>query len=169
MANAKTVPACPKPKVYDGWIRKSDLDAWLDRYLPVPTQVISNEEYQPIPQTAQQHRLEREIIAGADRHARCLGVDRRQFLQSSGGMALAFAAMNTVFGKFFRVDAAEILDPSAAGDSQTHSFIFDVQTHHVAMPSQNPHADPQFLDAVVGMRDLASKMNPALKGRKGKV
>jgi predicted TIM-barrel fold metal-dependent hydrolase len=37
------------------------------------------------------------------------------------------------------------------------------------MPSQNPHADPEFLHAVVGMRDLASQMNPALKGRKGRI
>jgi hypothetical protein len=66
MPNPKTLPACPKPKIYDGWIRKSDLDAWLDRHLPIPTQVISNEEYQPIPQTEQQCRLEQEIVASAE-------------------------------------------------------------------------------------------------------
>ncbi len=170
MPNPKTLPACPKPKIYDGWIRKSDLDAWLDRHLPIPTQVISNEEYQPIPQTEQQCRLEQEIVADAEAKATYLGMDRRTFLRSSCGMALAFAAMNTIFGPFFRVEAAELLDPSATlTKNKEHTFIFDVQTHHVAMPSQNPDADSDFLDAVVGMRDMASKMNPALKGRKGKI
>lgn len=169
MSNPKTRPACPKPRIYDGWIRKSDLDAWLDRYLPIPTQVISNEEYQPIPQTRRQRRLEQEITANAESTANYLGMDRRKFLRSSCGMALAFAAMNSVFGPFFRVEAAEILEPAASTRSGEHTFIFDVQTHHVAMPSQSPHSDPNFLDAVVGMRDMASKMNPDLKGRKGKI
>src|SRR5713226_2451581 len=138
MANPKTVSSSRKPEVRDGWVRKSDLDAWLDRYLPVPTQVISNEEYLPIPQTPQQHRLEQEIIARAECQAHRLGMDRRRFLRTSGGMALAFAAMNTVFGPFFRVDAAFFLEPWAVTENKTRFFIFDVQTHHVATPSQAP-------------------------------
>ena len=169
MANSKTISASPKPEIYDGWVRKSDLDAWLDRHLPIPTRVISNEEYQPIPQTAQQHRVEQEIIAGAERQARQLGMKRRQFLRTSCGMALAFAAMNTVFGRFFQVDAAELFEPAAVAEKKASMFIFDVQTHHVALPEQAPHADPEFLSAVVGMRDMASTMNPALKGHKGKI
>ncbi|HEY7099145.1 MAG TPA: amidohydrolase family protein [Terriglobales bacterium] len=167
--NSKTLPSPPKPRNHDGWIRKSDLDAWLDRYLPVPTRVISNEEYQPIPQTPQQCRVEQEILAGATQQASRMGMDRRKFLHGSCGMAFAFAAMNSVFGPFFRVEAAELLDPAAVAENKEHMFIFDVQTHHVVMPSQNPHADPDFLRAVVGMRDMASKMNPALHDRKGKI
>ncbi len=83
MPNSKTASSCPKPEVRDGWVRKSSLDAWLDRYLPVPTQVISNEEYLPIPQTPQQRRLEQEIIARAERQAHRLGTDRRRFLRTS--------------------------------------------------------------------------------------
>src|SRR4030095_1808840 len=98
MPNPKTLPTSPKPRIYDGWIRKSDLDAWLDRHLPVPTQVISNEEYEPIPQTSRQRRLEWEIVAGAELRAKYLGMDRRTFLRTSSGMAVAFAAMHTVFG-----------------------------------------------------------------------
>ena len=150
-------------EVRDGWVRKSSLDAWLDRYLPVPTQVISNEEYLPIPQTPQQRRLEQEIIARAERQAHRLGMDRRRFLRTSCGMALAFAAMNTVFGRFFRVDAAELLEPSAVTENKAHVFIFDVQTHHVAMPSQAPHADQDFLKALLDLRATAREMNPALK------
>src|SRR5436309_4243068 len=116
MANPKTLAPSSNPQVHNGWIRKSDLDAWLDRHLPVPTQVISNEEYLPIPQTAQQRRLEQEILANAERQAGYLGMDRRQFLRTSCGMALAFAAMNSVFGRFFRVEAAELSESAAVAE-----------------------------------------------------
>ncbi len=169
MFNPKTVPSCSKPQVQNGWIRKSDLDAWLDRHLPVPTQVISNEEYQPIPQTPQQGLLEQEIVAGAERQARSLGMDRRQFLRTSCGMALAFAAMNSVFGRFFRVEAAELFEPAAVAENKARFFIFDVQTHHVAMPNQAPRADHEFLNAVVGMRNMARRMNPALKEQEARI
>jgi predicted TIM-barrel fold metal-dependent hydrolase len=169
MPNPKTVPVASKPTSENGWIRKSDLDAWLNRYLPVPTQVISNQEYLPIPQTQQQRRLEREIIAGSQRQARHLGMDRRQFMRSSCGMALAFAAMNTVFGRFFHVEAAEFAEFSAVNQTRPHMFIFDVQTHHVAMPSQAPDADQEFLKTLVGLRDTARKMNPALKDRPARI
>src|SRR5262245_26045663 len=99
--NSKTLPACPKPKIYDGWIRKSDIDSWHDHHLTITTQVISIEEYQPIPQTEQQWHLEKEIVESAEAKAAYLGMNRRTFLRSSCGMALAFAAMNTVFGPFF--------------------------------------------------------------------
>jgi len=167
MPNSKTLPGCPKPEVRNGWVRKCDLDAWLDRRLPVPTQVISNEEYLPIPQTPQQRRLEQEIVAGAERQARHLGMDRRRFLRTSCGMALAFAAMNTVFGRFFRVDAAELFEPSAISENRARVFIFDVQTHHVALPSQAPNQD--FLKSLLGLRRMAGRMNPALKGREAKI
>src|SRR5205807_6637515 len=106
MPNPKTVPSCSKPPVHNGWIRKSDLDAWLDRHLPVPTQVISNEEYLPIPQTAQQRLLEQELVANAERQAGYLGMDRRRFLRTSCGLALPFPARNSVFARSFRVEAA---------------------------------------------------------------
>jgi len=135
----------------------------------VPTQVVSNEEYTPIPQTPQQRLVEQEIVARAERQAHRLGMDRRHFLRTSCGMALAFAAMNTVFGRCFRVEAEELFDPAAVAENKARFFIFDVQTHHVAMPNQAPQADESFLKAVVGMRDLARTMNPALKQREPRI
>ena len=46
-------------------------------------------------------------------------------------MATAFAAMNSVFGHFFKVNAAEMSNPAAATEGKRDYFIFDVQTHHV--------------------------------------
>jgi len=169
MPNVKTLLSCPKPTIHNGWIRKSDLDGWLDRNLPVPTQVVSNEEYTPIPQTAKQEILEQQIVCGADQQAARLGMDRRQFLRTSCGLALAFAAMNAVFGRCFRVEAEELFDSAALAENKARFFIFDVQTHHVAMPNQAPSADQNFMRAVVGMRDMARTMNPALKDRKPRI
>jgi predicted TIM-barrel fold metal-dependent hydrolase len=165
MPNSKTAPRPARPQNHNGWIRKSELDAWLDRHLPIPTQVITNEEYTPIPQTLEQRRLEQEILAGADRQAKRLGMDRRKFLKTSCGMALAFAAMNTVFGRMFQVEAEELFEPAVVEEKKLKTFIFDIQTHHVAMPEQAPHADQDFLSAVVNMRNRAREMNPALKDR----
>jgi uncharacterized protein len=114
MSNPKTVPSAkPKPEVRNGWVRKCDLDDHLGRYLPIPTQVVSNEEFYPLAQTPRQRAVERRLVEMADRNAKRVGVSRRRFLGTSCGMATAFAAMNAVFGPFFKVDAAEQLEPAA--------------------------------------------------------
>jgi predicted TIM-barrel fold metal-dependent hydrolase len=133
MSNPKTVRCPPKPESQNGWVHKCDLDDYLDRHLPIPTQVVSNEEYFPLPQTWKQKAVEHRLLEIATRNTKNLGIDRREFLHSSCGMAAAFTAMNAVFGDFFRVDAAEMLEPAAAAERKVDYFIFDVQTHHVAL------------------------------------
>ena len=105
---------------------------------PIPTRVVSNEEFAPHPQTPQQARVEDLVIAAADQTAAFLGLTGRDFLRTSGGMAVALLAMNRVFGKFFDVSDAEALETSAfaEGTGKPH-FIFDVQTHYVGS-----HYDP---------------------------
>jgi predicted TIM-barrel fold metal-dependent hydrolase len=78
-------------------------------------------------------------------------------------MAAAFAAMNSVFGPFFGVEAAEILEP-AAGSGPTY-FVFDVQTHHVDPRRNAPTADQKFLDYLVGVRRFGGNWNPKLANR----
>jgi len=56
---------------------------------PVPTQIVSNGEFNPLPQTAQQRRVEERIKELADAIAPKLGLDRRQFLRTGSGMAAA--------------------------------------------------------------------------------
>ena len=114
------------------WIPKSIRDRQRGIDTPLPTQVISNEEFLPIPQTEEQKKVEHLINEMAENHSKKLGVDRRSFLRSSMGMAAAFTAMNQVFGKFFDVDAAETLEPAAYAEKwPKKEFIMDVQTHHV--------------------------------------
>src|SRR2546428_8894217 len=109
MSNPKTIHARPpKPVPHNGWVHKCDLDDYLDRHLPIPTQVVSNEEYYPLPQTTEQKAVEHHLLQMATHNARKLGVGRRQFLCTACGTATAFAALNQVFGDVFRVEAAEM-------------------------------------------------------------
>src|SRR4029450_172208 len=71
--------------------------------VPLPTRLVSNEEFPPIPQTPAQRQVEDRILAEAQRLAPRLGLSRREFLSKSGGMAASFLAMNAVFGRFFDV------------------------------------------------------------------
>jgi uncharacterized protein len=121
------------------WLSKHDLKKLENAETgafrsPVPTQMVSNGEYMPLPQTRAQRAVEDRIKAMADAHGERLGMGRRQFLQTSCGMAAAFLAMNEVFGALFRVDPAEAVDTAAAEErlaALAGEFIIDAQTHHV--------------------------------------
>src|SRR5262252_8210932 len=96
------------------WVRKWSRDLETTTFSPVPTQVVSNEEYVPLAQTPEQTRVAAVLDETARATARRLGVSRRAFLGSSAGMASAFVALNSVFGRFFEVDAAEAIESAAA-------------------------------------------------------
>jgi hypothetical protein len=165
MPNHKTAPSPAPPAVHrGGFVRKCDEDDYRDRHLPVPTRIVSNEEYDPPAQTPAQRRVERQLLETAAAYGKRLGMERREFLRTTCGMAAAFAAMNSVFGPFFRVEAAELLEPDA-GD-KTRYFVFDVQTHHVDPRRNAPTPDQQFLDYLEKVRAYGGNWNPALANRK---
>ena len=113
------------------WIPKlvRDVNKGVDS--PIPTQAVSNEEFIPRAQTDDQKKWEHVIGEMADEKSRKLGMDRRDFMRSSMGMATAFLASNMVFGPNWEVDAAETLEPSATKEKfpKGEYFIMDVQTH----------------------------------------
>src|SRR6516164_8987988 len=95
---------------------------------PVPTRVVSNGEFNPLPQTARQRQFEERLKDLADTSARKLGMDRRNFLRTSCGMAAAFVALNDVFGRVFDVSPAEAAQPDAAAqraNALAGQFILD--------------------------------------------
>ena len=104
--------------------------------LPVPTQMISNGEFLPLPQTREQRLVQALVEAWSAHYARRFHMDRRRFLKSASGMALAFLAMNHVHGDVFAADDSE--DPAAA-DARARAlrdqFIFDAQVHFVKQDS----------------------------------
>ncbi len=101
---------------------------------PVPTQIVSNGEFNPPPQTREQKRVESRVDALAENLAPRHGLSRRQFLASSAGMAAAFLAMNEVFGPVFDVSRAEAATPGLAdarAQAMAGQLVVDVQTHFV--------------------------------------
>jgi len=127
---------------------------------PIPTQIVSNGEFNPLPQTYDQQRVEARIKDLADTLSRKHGMSRRQFLASSAGMAAAFLAMNEVFGSLFEVSRAEAATPGVAAERASGlagQFIFDNQTHFVR--DDYPH------ERILGLAKFARQhWNPALAG-----
>ncbi len=128
----------PESREADAWLSDEQLakcaPAETEEFRsPVPTRMVSNGEYMPISQTEKQERVEARVKELTNSAAKKLGISRRKFLVTSGGMAACFVAMNEVYGKFFDVDPVEMFEPAA---SATHGppenlFVFDDQTHMV--------------------------------------
>ena len=141
--------------------------------VPLPTRLVSNEEFPPLPQTAQQRQVEDRILRTAGRLAPRLGLSRREFLKTSGGMAVSLLAMNAVFGRFFDVLDVEAAEP-AAFQARTGDpfFIFDVQLHYVGAGYDPTDAEGSRKGAVskrglLGLRKSARRLNPRLASDAG--
>jgi len=151
---------------------------------PVPTRMVSNGEYMPVPQTGQQQKVEARIAELADSASRKLGIDRRRFLAGTGGMAAAFIAMNEVFGRFFDVHPIEMFEPVAYAQAAAPRdlFVLDDQLHMVRSSrkgvgtplraiAQGPSAAPAFKANPFNPRGVTDEQgqawgnwNPALNG-----
>src|SRR5437879_6384606 len=113
------------------WIPKWQRDRNKGVDSPVPTQVVSNEEFIPRPQNDQQKQVEYLTGVLGGQKAKQLGMDRRDFMASSMGMATAFLASNIVYGRCWDVSEEETVEPAAAAEKwpKGEFFVFDVQTH----------------------------------------
>ena len=147
--------------------RADTLGAGSAPLMPIPTQLVSNGEYPPLPQTTNQQRVEARVNDLADIAAQKLGISRRGFLLGSGGMAASFLAMNEIYGPYFDIDPLSMLVPEAYAQSgpPRDLFVFDDQLHMVRGSR---------FDAAAPLRALAqgpsstfSKSNP-LNGRNQK-
>jgi uncharacterized protein len=145
------------------WLTKKDLEQTAPADIaafrsPIPTQIVSNGEFMPAPQTVQQRQVEERIKELADRFGCTLGLNRRAFLRTGCGMAAAFLAMNTVYGALFTVDVVEATDLDAAAERLKrlrHQFILDDQLHFV----RDDYANPRILR----LGEYAKNWNPILK------
>jgi predicted TIM-barrel fold metal-dependent hydrolase len=141
--------------------------------VPLPTRLVSNEEFLPIPQTPAQRRIEDRILAEAGRQAPRLGLSRREFLSRSGGMAASLLAINAVFGRFFDVLPFEVADAAAFQErSGPPFFIFDVQLHYVSAGYDPSNAEGGRKGAVskqalLGLRRNSRRLNPKLESDRG--
>ena len=130
----------------------------LDFKSPVPTRMVSNGEFNPLPQTQRQRQFEERLKDLSEAGARKLGMDRRQFLCTSYGMAAAFVALNDVFGPIFDVSLAEAAQPEAAAERANGlagQFILDDQVHFVR--------DDYKVEDILGLAKYAGQhWNPSL-------
>src|ERR1700742_307661 len=86
----------------------------LEHQPPIPTQVVSSDEFYPAPQNPRQREVESRLLDLADTLGGKQGMDRRGFFRSAAGMAASFLAMNQVYGALFEASAAEAQSPDAA-------------------------------------------------------
>jgi predicted TIM-barrel fold metal-dependent hydrolase len=129
---------------------------------PVPTQLVSSDEYLPIAQTERQKKVEARMNALGDEHGRRNGLSRRRFFQTAAGMTTAFAAMNEIYGPLFGVSPAEAKSvdlAQARADGLKDQFIMDVHTHFLR--------DDTRLVGFARMREAVGKAgwNPELAGK----
>jgi predicted TIM-barrel fold metal-dependent hydrolase len=121
------------------WKKKTAQDHETGEGTPIPTQIVSNEEFPPLPQTPDQKKVEHRVMEMADAFASKLGTTRRDFLKTTGGMATGFLAMNAIYGCSYRVSEDEALDSAAYKEGMPRDeFIFDAQTHHVKDSIKGP-------------------------------
>jgi uncharacterized protein len=130
---------------------------------PIPTQVVSSDEYYPQPQNEKQREVEVRVKALGTELAHKQGVSRRAFFTTAAGMAAAFLAMNEVYGNVFDVTAAEAATPELAqqrANSFQEQFVFDGHTHFLR--------DDTRLNSFVQMRQAVGDAgwNPELNGKK---
>ena len=150
-----------------------DMRRGLRTEVPLPTRLVSNEEFPPLPQTGAQRAVEDRILAVAGRLAPRLGLSRRDFLRTSGGVATSLLAMNAVFGRFFDVLPVEAADPAAFQErTGAPFFIFDVQVHYVGAGYDPGDAESLRKGAVskqglLGLRRQARRLNPKLASDQG--
>ncbi|HEX7968600.1 MAG TPA: hypothetical protein VF502_10290, partial [Stellaceae bacterium] len=119
---------------------------------PIPTQVVSSDEYFPSPQTRQQKEVEARLVEMADRLAKQQGLPRRRFFQTAAGMAASFVAMNEVYGNLFAATAAEAATPELAEErakAMSGQFVMDTHTHFLR--------DDTRLTGFVKMREAVGK------------
>ena len=129
---------------------------------PIPTQIVSSDEFYPDPQNERQREVEARLLAMADDLGGKQGLDRRRFFQTAAGMAASFVAMNEVYGPLFDVTKAEAATPAMAQEragALKDQFIMDMHTHFLR--------DDTRLTSFVNMRAAVGKSgwNKALVGK----
>ncbi len=134
----------------------------LPHTTPIPTQIVSSDEYIPPPQSEKQKEVEARLLDMGDELGKKQGLSRREFFQSASGMAAAFVAMNDTFCAVFDVTRAEAATPAQAqerADGLRNQFIMDMHTHFLR--------DDTRIQTFVRQREAVGKAgwNPELVGK----
>jgi len=137
---------------------------------PIPTQIVSSDEYLPAPQSQRQREVEARLNALASSLARRQGVSRRRFFQTAAGMAASYLVMNQVYGRLFSVSEAEAATPELADERARklkEQMIFDAHCHFLRDDPAPSIADPNRIGGLMWQRTQVTKLgwNKDLVGR----
>jgi uncharacterized protein len=127
---------------------------------PIPTQIVSSDEYLPAPQTEKQREVEVRLNELGRTLAKKHGLSRRRFFQTAAGMAASYYVMNEVHGPFFAVSAAEAATPEFAEElAQTakNQLVFDAHTHFLRDDPGPELGDPNRPGGAMWLRALAAR------------
>ena len=127
---------------------------------PIPTQIVSSDEYVPAPQTAQQREVEARLTEIGTALARRQGISRRRFFATAAGMAASYQVMNQVYGELFAVHPAEAADPEMAqarAQSLKDQLIFDDHVHFLRDDSAPAVGDVNRIGGLMWQRAQATK------------
>ena len=91
---------------------------------PIPTQIVSSDEFYPDPQNERQREVEARLLAMADELGGQQGLNRRKFFQTAAGMAASFVAMNEVYGPLFDVSRYEKMVAAGIKNVCIHKGLF---------------------------------------------
>jgi predicted TIM-barrel fold metal-dependent hydrolase len=127
---------------------------------PIPTQIVSSDEYVPAPQTAQQREVEARLTEIGTALARRQGISRRRFFATAAGMAASYQVMNQVYGELFAVHPAEAADPEMAqarAQSLKDQLIFDDHVHFLRDDPAPAVGDVNRIGGLMWQRAQATK------------
>ena len=137
------------------WRRRLEQQPYAPPVLPLWPGPLSNGEYVPAPRSPRDRALHDAALARAEVAAARLGMDRRRFLQTSGGVAAVLGVYNlaacssgggeqaapttsasttsttTAPGGTFTVPEPEDLDACREALANPGDVVIDVHTHHV--------------------------------------
>lgn len=139
--------------------------------LPLSSAPVSNGEFIPDPPTPIDAEIEKATLDLVDAAARRRNVDRREFLQTAGGVVAALTVLNACSGGSksgrsperrgtstvspssggFTVPPTENVEACARELGNQGEFIFDVHTHHVIPDGPWRQNAPETVQLVLGM------------------
>jgi uncharacterized protein len=138
--------------------------------LPFPAEPVTNGEFIPDAPTAGDAAIDKATLELVDAAARRRNVDRREFLQTAGGVVAALTVLNACSGggssarraerrgstngpstTRFTVPPTEHVEACAHELGGQGEFIFDVHTHHVIPDGPWRRNAPETAQLVLGM------------------
>ena len=137
---------------------------------PIPTQIVSSDEYLPARQTQKQREVEARLKDLGAVLANRQGMSRRRFFQTAAGMAASYLVMNQVYGRLFTVSEAEAATPAMAEERAAAlktQTIFDAHTHFLRDDPSPTLSNPARPGSLMWQRALVTRLgwNKDLAGR----